>query len=236
MKIIIWILTLFVFQIQLIGQSMEVIVHFNFNEHTIPDSSVTKLKKVMRDQQYLSATLEGHCDSVGNHTYNQLLSERRVYAVALLLMKNGLASNQIIFQKGYGKRRPLTPNKTEKDRLMNRRVVVKFFDYIIAEVSQDKLTDFDFDQLKSGENIIIPNVLFEPGRHILKEESFKPLEKVWQLMMDHPTLEIEIQGHICCTTTEPDGYDQDTERENLSEERAYAIYSFLIQNGIEEYR
>jgi outer membrane protein OmpA-like peptidoglycan-associated protein len=46
-------------------------------------------------------------------------------------------------------------------------------------------------------------------------------------MQLHPTLEIEIGGHICCILDD---------RRNLSYDRAKAIKNFLVQYGIEKTR
>jgi len=55
-------------------------------------------------------------------------------------------------------------------------------------------------------------------------------------MAENPTLEIEIHGHICCMAGPEDGLDIDTKTEDLSVNRARAIYEYLIKNGIEPQR
>ena len=49
-------------------------------------------------------------------------------------------------------------------------------------------------------------------------------------------MKVEIQGHVCCTGSKADGLDTDTGYPNLSENRARAVYNFLIENGIDKSR
>ena len=66
----------------------------------------------------------------GTEQYNQKLSERRAEAVKHYLIKEGAADNAKISARGYGKSRPIAPNKTKggKDnpagRAENRRVEI----------------------------------------------------------------------------------------------------------------
>lgn len=98
------------------------------------------------------------------------------------------------------------------------------------------LKPIDIQRLNVGENIVLDNMYFWGGRHVLKFESYPELQGLIHLMLKHPTLEIQIEGHVCCTTYQPDGYDWDTDRNDLSVARASAIYRYLIEHGVEEHR
>lgn len=235
-RILTWTL-LFIFSgLNLLGQLKQITIHFDSGRWKVHDTSITQLKEALSQHLYQSALVEGHCDSVGSVAYNQSLSEKRAKAVSDLLIENGLVKEEILNLKGYGKRHPLNKNKTEWDRFMNRRVIVQLYESPLDSVKKYALRELKYEEMKTGENFMLENILFEPARHYLKEESYRDLEKVWELLMDHPTMEIEIQGHVCCTTDEPDGFDQDTGIQNLSEARAQAVMEYLIQNGIEDYR
>lgn len=71
-------------------------------------------------------------------------------------------------------------------------------------------------------------IYFYGGRHVLREESLPVMKRLGQIMKDHPHVKIEIQGHVCCTTIEPDGYDVDLGTDNLSLTRAKTIYEYLV--------
>lgn len=91
---------------------------------------------------------------------------------------------------------------------------------------------------KAGDTLIIDNLNFQPGRHILLPESIPRLRRLLSILQDHPGLHIEIHGHICCLN-EPghtEGIDNDTGKRELSVNRAINIYNFLVHNGIDSTR
>jgi outer membrane protein OmpA-like peptidoglycan-associated protein len=213
--------------------------------------------KIIHQQKVDRILLEGHCDNIGSKAYNYTLSDNRANAVKKLLVENGILQKSVKKCIGFGKDRPLTLNETEIERQINRRVVITFYlmeepkprikDSVVAskpikkEFKKEAKPELKREYSKIataeiGDNIILDNILFQPGRHYLKEESFDDLENLIQAMKLYPCLEIEIQGYVCCATTEPDGYDWDTETNNLSEMRAREIYYYLIKNNIERKR
>ena len=56
-----------------------------------------------------------------------------------------------------------------------------------------------------------------------------------KLIVDKDNI-IEIQGHICCSPPNKDGYDFDSKNNNLSINRAKAVYEHLIENNINSTR
>jgi outer membrane protein OmpA-like peptidoglycan-associated protein len=239
------------------GQEMSYTVLFEYDKYEIPDSSLIRIIKIINNQKIDRVLLAGHCDNIGSKEYNYTLSDNRANEVKKLLIQNGISPKSVKKCIGFGKDKPLTLNETEIERQINRRVEMTFYlfeetkpivkDTIPAiKVTKKIVEKAPKPQLKGelsklasaeiGENIILENILFQPGRHILKEESYEDLDNLINAMQHYPSLEIEIQGHVCCATTEPDGYDWDTETNNLSEMRAREIYFFLIKNNIDKKR
>jgi len=74
-------------------------------------------------------SVEGHTDSIGSDSANQVLSERRAESVASALEGDGVSSQRVTI-KGYGKRYPVAPNTNPNGtdnpagRAKNRRVEV----------------------------------------------------------------------------------------------------------------
>ena len=105
--------------------ALEVQVNFEFNSSVITseyDSELGVAAKTIKDNPKISATVEGHTDSVGSDEYNQWLSERRAEAVrALLVDKEGVSPAQIS-AVGLGESKPIADNRTEEGRARNRRV------------------------------------------------------------------------------------------------------------------
>ncbi len=234
-------LLLFVF-LSSAGQEIGYTVLFDFNKYDIPDTSLVRLVKLIHTNQIERILIEGHCDSVGSKAYNYLLSTQRANEVKRLFTDNNVLAQNIKTCIGYGKDKPMTDNETEEDRQINRRAHITIFlkDTItqLSTVDIDTLSvsRFDIKDMAVGKNIILNNIYFWGGRHVIKPESYPELKQLYRLLMKYDQLEIEIEGHVCCTTYQPDGYDWDTETENLSLNRARAIYNFLIENGINKSR
>ena len=68
-------------------------------------------------------------------------------------------------------------------------------------------------------------------------ESLPVLQNLADILKENPTMKIEIQGHVSCTTVELDGYDADTGLDNLSVARAEMVYIHLVHKcGIDKSR
>ena len=67
--------------------------------------------------------IDGHTDSTGPESYNQMLSEKRAKAIMTYLVDNvGIDANRLK-AVGYGEINPHFPNDTKENRAKNRRVV-----------------------------------------------------------------------------------------------------------------
>jgi len=84
----------------------------------------------------------------------------------------------------------------------------------------------------AGKNIILKNLNFYGGTHRVLPESMPVLQELLAVMKNNPSLEIAIEGHVCCTEGLGDGLDLETNTNNLSENRAKEIYNYLQRNGI----
>ena len=88
------------------------------------------------------------------------------------------------------------------------------------------LKNVGMKQLSVGETVVLKNVFFETNKYDLKDESRVELMKLHSFMQNNPAVSIEISGHT-------DNVGNDNDNQILSENRAQAIYNFLIENGIE---
>ena len=95
----------------------------------------------------------------------------------------------------------------------------------------------DIDKMQAGQVIVMRNVYFPLGSHIIKPESYEALEQLFKTLKDNPTLKISIEGHVCCIQNDvPDAVDNQTNQPELSFNRAKAIFNYLVRKGIDESR
>jgi outer membrane protein OmpA-like peptidoglycan-associated protein/tetratricopeptide (TPR) repeat protein len=68
----------------------------------------------------MKVSIEGHTDNVGDPESNLTLSTERAFTVMEYLQSQGISSDRLSF-KGWGSKKPLASNSTEKGRAKNRR-------------------------------------------------------------------------------------------------------------------
>ena len=79
-----------------------------------------RILSIMRQNPGLMVEIAGHLDPGGPEDILQKLSENRAQAVVDYLVATGIKSTRVI-AKGYGSTKPITDNKTERSRQLNRR-------------------------------------------------------------------------------------------------------------------
>ncbi len=108
-------------------------VLFDFDKSDVKPEYHDEIKRVadyMNAYPWEKATLEGHTDSKGTDSYNQKLSQLRVYAIkAYLIDKFGISADRLT-AVGYGESKPIASNDTEEGRQLNRRVQAVMETYI----------------------------------------------------------------------------------------------------------
>lgn len=110
------------------GDQIELImpgnITFDVNQTTIKPSFTGTLESValvLKEFDKTIIQIEGHTDSTGSDSYNQLLSERRAQSVRDFLLNQGVAPARTR-AVGYGERYPIASNATAAGREQNRRV------------------------------------------------------------------------------------------------------------------
>lgn len=99
---------------------------------------------------------------------------------------------------------------------------------VFVESELDKLAK-ERRELKAGEVIKLNNVFFATGKFDLRKESAIELDKLAELMKSKPTLKIEIDGHT-------DNQGDAKANLALSNNRAKAVYDYLVSKGIDKAR
>lgn len=88
------------------------------------DGGLDELVAMMKENTKVVIQLEGHTDNIGNAQKNFELSEDRVEAVKKYLVSKGISKDRIK-TKAFGGTQPLSTEKTEEARALNRRVEMR---------------------------------------------------------------------------------------------------------------
>lgn len=120
-----FIIALFFFSLSCLSQKPEKIsVHFKFDKFDLDKVAKSKIDSLLQNKTILHISLQGHCDSIGSNTYNDVLSLNRVLEVKKYIASKNISAS-LIEIKALGKRVPLNNNLNETDRLLNRRVEIE---------------------------------------------------------------------------------------------------------------
>lgn len=190
----------------------------------------------------------GYADYLGSEESNVTLSQNRADAVQQYLHGLGIKPQNIETVTGKGEvNRDIADNDGyPRDRRVD--IVLGGFKAPVQPytptppkpkpiVKETPAPKIDITNLKKDETIRLDNILFLPGSHKIRSESETSLFHLYIVMKDHPTLKIRLEGHICCLkNTTHDGYDYDSQEYRLSENRAKAVYDYLVEKGIDEER
>ncbi|KJY83345.1 membrane protein [Vibrio galatheae] len=119
-------------QVERVGENqlllrMENGIGFQTNSYQLDPTIHKTLRGVARilvEYPDTSLVVDGHTDSTGSDTTNQILSERRAESVRGYLVSQGVATGRAI-ARGNGERYPLCSNSTTQGRACNRRVEIQ---------------------------------------------------------------------------------------------------------------
>ena len=103
------------------------------------------------------------------------------------------------------------------------------FDIPAVADYQEITKDVQLKNVAVGSKIVLRNIFFDFAKYSLREESTSELGRLTQLLINTPTLRIEISGHT-------DNKGSAETNQKLSENRAKAVVDYLIQHGINSNR
>lgn len=87
------------------------------------------------------------------------------------------------------------------------------------------LLDVPMQPVLVGEKVVLKNIFFDTDKYELKPESSAELDKLFSFMGKNPSLRIEIGGHT-------DNVGSDAHNLELSQNRADAVFNYLVDKGI----
>lgn len=220
------------------GQFLDTVnIYYRINEFELNSFNKQKLDSLIREININSSKIiiNGYTDFLGNKEYNRALSVNRAEKIRNYFLANGIDKGQISGCSGKGKLMPVNLPAIIKEGIPSHRKVEIIIEKIKSPGEENVFRN-EIDNLKEGETLVLRNLNFLPGSHILRNESLPELQKLLDLLKQNPKLKIEIQGHICCEVGMPDGYDYDSKDYNLSHNRAKYVFDYLVQKGIDPKR
>ncbi|MBS9778719.1 MAG: OmpA family protein [Campylobacteraceae bacterium] len=102
-------------------------VEFENGKSTLKTKALNTLDliaDILKSDELLHVTIEGHTDNVGNKEFNEKLSLERANSVRNYLIERGISEDRLSVE-GYGENKPVLPNTTEENKQKNRRVEFK---------------------------------------------------------------------------------------------------------------
>lgn len=238
-------------------------LYFDLNIATLNKNTEKKIDLLIYNDKIIngsSVMVVGYTDFLGSEQYNKNLSMQRAKNVKDYLIKYGInaADIKVCVGKGEVKRKDTTDKEGNPiDRKVDIVVNNKFnyseqrhhYNATAAKPTKESTgpggngpaktgSDLkDLSSLKEGQTLLLKNVYFPAGSHVIKPESYNTLEKLFTTLRDNPRLKISIEGHVCCIHGDvPDALDVDTNELLLSVNRAKAILRYLVNKGIDEDR
>jgi len=136
---------------------------------------------------------------------------------------NTLSNGSFEFILPYG---PYTLEANKKMYLFNAVPI-----QLTEQYSQDNplIQDIPLSKMEMDKIFVIDNIYYDVDKATLRKESIAVLEKLVNIMVENPTIHIEISGH-----TDSDGTDEHNLK--LSEARAKSVVDYLIKSGIDPRR
>lgn len=197
-------------------------VYFDFDIDEANSSSVSNLDNWMaQNKNAIVEKVYGYADSKGSNDYNIDLSQRRADDVLNRLKAYGIAVNNNVEVKAFGE-----DFEQDENEAKNRKVEIYYT--LSKEISSEPKPEKKelarrVEGSKLGDKLRLENLNFYGNSAHFLPESIPVLEELLMVMKNNPNLKIQIQGHICC---------EKTAMHPVSMDRAKAVYSYLVNNGI----
>jgi len=138
------------------------------------------------------------------------------------VVATGLADTAGAYQVKIPKKKDYGVEVTAKDYL---------FFVEITYLSQKQVVDskvqanFQLDKIDVGAKMVLNNIFFETNKATIKPESTTELERLANLLIENPTIRLEISGHT-------DNVGSYRANQKLSESRAKSVVEYIVSKGV----
>jgi outer membrane protein OmpA-like peptidoglycan-associated protein len=248
-------------------------VYFDLNKTSISGNEAVKINSSVSKNNNIPGTsymIFGYADNLGGESHNNTLSEQRANNVSDYLVSLGIQKEVISLIEGKGevKKQKAGKGGYPEDRRVDIVILKPAVTPVenkpqITEPEKPVFVKYPIGTASPGQTFVLKNVFFYPNRHTVIKESLPELDELYQELVDHPTVKIKIEGHVCCIHpnedpgsvsfkhTQYDAKDMEAQYispadfakdsihynpDALSINRAKFIYYYLVQKGIPEDR
>lgn len=236
------------------------VVYFDNNKFELNPLELVKLDKwILENKTSKIVSITGSTDEIGSLGYNDTLSKKRVnfiYSKVIGKLKIredfktiSLGEKGVISDNNAENRKAVIHYILEKDLHLEEEILgikkeikeeqpkpeIVYPEKLVFENPNGTKSEFKLDrtfmkkvgEAKSGEKIKIENLNFVINTFAVVNESRGKLYELLLVLQKNPSLKIEIQGHLCCMPVD---------RNDLSTQRAKALYNFLLNQNISKDR
>src|SRR5579862_204917 len=199
------------------------VVYFDNNKYSLSPVDTSTLDSFFLNHRPVTVkSISGFTDSIGSSASNFILAGKRNRATMNFLKKYSfLAVNYPVYN--FGK----TRSAGQSDNALNRRVE-------IAIASKKDPGDAVSTEKEATvvKKIILDKLYFKPDLPVLESFSLDYLKRTAIILKTYPDAKFEIHGHVNCPLNVPPNSDYMKTMNQLSEDRARAVFEILKDNGI----
>jgi len=213
------------------GKDSTYIFYFNTDESIQSKGSILKFNRFylrFRNCKTCQISLQAHADKVGSAQSNLALAAKR-----LVFVKSLLNEGQVVNDTVFGERKAQNTKNNAEYRCVRLKISAPLIavkpvlsnsskNTVLSPIEKEEKRFIEFS--KRNESIRL-NILFHSNSTELLEESYEDLNLLLAYLKKHPSVKAQFTGHVCC------GDDM-----MLSRNRAFYVYNFLYQRGIERIR
>ncbi len=152
--------------------------------------------------------------------------------IELINIKNDVVESLVESDSITGEYLMVLTQGAEYALYVNRTAYLfKSYNFNYSEVAdfQPIVINIDLERASEGSVAVLNNLFFDVDKFELKEKSSPELQKIIRFMNSNPAIRVEIGGHT-------DNSGSAVYNRQLSEKRAFSVFTFLINHGIDKKR
>jgi outer membrane protein OmpA-like peptidoglycan-associated protein len=224
------------------SRDTSITIYFNENSFQPGDWQLKRIDSFFYSHPgALIREMAGHTDTIGEASYNRILSQKRSGAVSSYLRTRwGLAQGYHVVN--YGEERPVSVT----DNALNRRVEIRLaWSSETADRSASSAgppgvgeEGIRADAATGGRDSVVlkriqlDQLYFQPDEAVLENSSLSYIHGMALILQKYDQAIFEIRGHVNCPLDVKPGSGFMQKMNQLSADRARTVYDLLIDAGI----